>query len=163
MSVRDAAGLRLSTLDASYRIGRAGRFAMARSLRMPPTHVLPKGPRRDFVEELFEQYRAAKRPTLREISERIRGDDELAGTASRETIRRMLLGEVVPAQWQTVNAVFLTLCMLAGRDPESPRYPEDRYGDEWSCAQAMEKAWHAAIDDLPPDSYRPLADDEPPF
>jgi hypothetical protein len=95
LSARDAAGLRLPTLDASYRIGRAGRSAMARSLRMPSTHVLPKGPRRDFVEELFEHYRAAKRPTLREISERIR-DDELAGTASRETIRRMLLGEVVP-------------------------------------------------------------------
>jgi hypothetical protein len=35
---------------------------------------------------------------LREISGLIREDDELVGTASRETIRRMLLGEVIPSQ-----------------------------------------------------------------
>ena len=81
---------------------------MARSLRMPSLQVLPNGPRRRFVDELHEYYRAAKRPTLREVSELIRNDDELRGTASKETIRRMLLGEVVPASWHTVNAVFLT-------------------------------------------------------
>jgi len=70
---------------------------MARSLRMPAPHVL-QGLRREFVEKLFEYYRAAKRPMLREISGLIREDDELVGTASRETIRRMLLGEVIPSQ-----------------------------------------------------------------
>jgi hypothetical protein len=56
---------------------------MARSLRMPPLHVLPEGPRRAFVDELHEYFRAAKRPTLREVSDLIRDDDELPGTASK--------------------------------------------------------------------------------
>jgi hypothetical protein len=75
----------------------------------------------------------------------------------------MLHGEVVPAHWHTVNAVFLALCKLADRDPNSPRHPDDRYGDEWTCAQAMEKAWHEAVDDLPLAGYRLLDNDEPPF
>lgn len=136
---------------------------MARSLRMPPLHVLPKGPRREFVEELHGYFRAAKRPTLRVISELIRNDHDLAGTASKETVRRMLQGETVPAHWETVNAVFLTLCKLADRDPSAPRNPEDSYGDDWSCADAMERVWHEAIDDAAPVIYQRPPDDEPPF
>ena len=136
---------------------------MARTLRMPPLQLLRNGARRTFVEELHLHYRAAKRPTLREVSDLIRADDELRGTASKETIRRMLLGEVVPASWHTVNAVFLTLCKLANRDPHDPRYPDERDADEWNYAQAMEQAWHNALDDPPPPPPRTLPDDEPPF
>jgi hypothetical protein len=52
---------------------------------MPSVHELPEGPRRNFVEELFELYRAAKRPDLRQLSETIRNDETLKGMASRET------------------------------------------------------------------------------
>jgi hypothetical protein len=45
-------------------------------------------------------YREAGRPTLREIGDVIAGRDDLAGTASKETIRRMLQGISVPAQWK---------------------------------------------------------------
>ena len=131
---------------------------------MPSTQVLRQGPRRRFVEELHEHYRAAKRPTLREISDVIRDGDELAGTASRETIRRMLVGEVVPAQWHTVNALLVALCKLAQRDPHAERWPDAPGGYEQPThTEALEAAWHAAIDDPAPVAYQAPADDDPPF
>ncbi len=86
-------------------------------LRMPPEEDLPPGPRRRFVGELFVLYRKARRPTLREINEQIMRMD-LAGTASRETIRRMLQGVSVPANWETVEAVLTVLCDRAGITPK---------------------------------------------
>lgn len=126
---------------------------MGHALRMPQ---LPRGPRLDFVVELHNHYRAAKRPTLRMISEMIRADDTLKGTASRETIRRMLLGEVVPAQWETVNAVFLTLCKIAGRDPNGG----DEYdNDPRSYVEVLEWRWNEALDAMPSSTNS----DEAPF
>lgn len=76
------------------------------------------------------------------ISDQIkeRADDlELAGTASRETIRRMLLGATVPANWETVNAVFLILREIAKREPND--YPDghNRY-DSFTHAKSLELA-----------------------
>jgi hypothetical protein len=131
---------------------------MAHALRFP--NDLPVGPRRTFVVELHKHYKAARRPTLREISDLIRADDELRGTAGRETIRRMLLGEVVPASWHTVDAVFLVLCRVASRNPHAPNDDYNEAG--WTWAYALEQYRPEALDEAPTISH-PLPDDEPPF
>lgn len=86
---------------------------MAKTLRMPSETELPPGPLRDFVELLWYFFRLAMRPTLREISLQIKGDTDLRGTASTETIRRMLRGATVPAHWETVEAVAAALGQMA--------------------------------------------------
>ncbi|MEU7947376.1 hypothetical protein AB0C50_22085 [Micromonospora taraxaci] len=64
-------------------------------IRMPSPDVVPeRTKRRGFLEEMFLLYRAAGSPALREIEEWIRQNDELKGTASAETIRRILHGHV---------------------------------------------------------------------
>ena len=68
---------------------------MARTMRMPSEADLPPGAVRDFVHLLFYFYRQAHRPKLREISDLIKKSD-LPGTASTETIRRMLPGTTFP-------------------------------------------------------------------
>jgi hypothetical protein len=135
---------------------------MAPRIRMPSTYDLPEGPRREFVEELFAYYRDAGRPTLRHISDFIATNDDLAGTASKETVRRMLLGLTVPAQWETAHTVFLALCHLAAHDPD-----ENRQTDDWgeSRRSVFKHLWNNAIDELdepssPADTSWP---DEPPF
>jgi hypothetical protein len=137
-------------------------------IRMPAEHTLPAGPRRQFVEELHDHYRAARRPTLRVVSDRIKQREDLAGMPSRETIRRMLSGATVPARWEIVNAVFLVLCEMADRDPNG--CSDDNYGDAPTYAQSLELAWNEALDDQPLDhpygNDPPLErayDDEPPF
>jgi len=128
-------------------------------IRIPANHELPSGPRRRFVEELHRHYRAARRPALRVISDRIKDRDDLSGTASPETIRRMLRGATVPANWETVNAVLIVLCELAGRD--SAGYA-GYYVDESEAltyAESLEFAWNEALDNLPALPYS----DEPPF
>ena len=123
---------------------------------------------RDFVWLLFFFYRAAHRPTLREISDRIRKSD-LPGTASTETIRRMLHGTTVPANWETVEAVLEVLCDLAGRGPDSRLMYQ---GDDGTRRGHLERLWHRALDE--PGYYQPARDpwesnsavdysDEPPF
>jgi hypothetical protein len=132
---------------------------MAAVIRMPSVKDLPRGPKRDLVEDLFLYYREAGRPTLRAVSDWISEHEELAGTASRETIRRMLAGTSVPAQWETANAVFQALCCLAGFDPDKvhPGWDESR-----SCRERFKDAWNLAIDAPEPVPADPWTD-EPPF
>jgi hypothetical protein len=122
--------------------------------RMPDKRTLPPGPRRQFVEELHYHYRAARRPTLRVISDRIQQREDLAGMPSRETIPRMLSGATVPARWEVVNAVLLVLCEMSNRDPNEDRgiYPTD--------VESLALAWNQALDDQPSDR---AYDDEIPF
>jgi hypothetical protein len=75
---------------------------MPKVLRMPN---LPRRPRRNLVVLLFFLYKEACRPSLEVIADQIQREDR-DGTASRETIRRLLLGKVVPANWNTVETVF---------------------------------------------------------
>ncbi|WP_190249969.1 hypothetical protein, partial [Dactylosporangium sucinum] len=78
---------------------------MPRIIRMPRPDVVPAGTkRREFLEEMFLLYRASGSPALREIEEWIRANDELKGSASTETIRRILRGHV-PPRWHTVEAI----------------------------------------------------------
>ena len=141
---------------------------MARTMRMPSEEDLPSGTVRDFVWLLFYFYRQAHRPTLREISDRIRNSD-LPGTASTETIRRMLRGTTVPTHWDTVEAVFLALCDLARREPDTRLTFQ---GDDLTRRAHLERLWHRALDE--PGYYETPRDpwqsdgavdysDEPPF
>lgn len=135
---------------------------MAPRIRMPSTRGLPEGPRREFVEELFTHYRDAGRPTLRRISDFIAANDDLAGTASKETVRRMLQGLTVPTQWETAQTVFLALCHLAGRNPDLRR-AMDPWGE--TSRSVFKRLWNDAIDehdDSSPPPVDPWAD-EPPF
>jgi hypothetical protein len=68
-------------------------------MRMPSEADLPRGTRRDFVEVLFTIYRAADRPALHKISSTIARLDNCPGTASTETIRRMLLPDLAHVRW----------------------------------------------------------------
>ncbi|MBV9382046.1 MAG: hypothetical protein JOY82_07720 [Streptosporangiaceae bacterium] len=137
---------------------------------MPGEAELPPGTVRDFVGLLFFFYRQAHRPTLREISDWIEKSG-LPGTASTETIRKMLRGMTVPAHWETVRAVLEALSGLAGTGADSRLIYEDADGTRSSH---LERLWHRALDE--PDAlYRqaehdPWADDgtggysdEPPF
>jgi hypothetical protein len=49
-------------------------------------------------------YTQASRPDLHAISKAVT-DGDYRGTASPETIRRMLHGDSVPAKWKTVEPV----------------------------------------------------------
>jgi hypothetical protein len=131
---------------------------MARIIRMPSEQDLPPGPRRDFVEELHYHYRAAGRPQLRAVTERIAELDAKLnaeeqrvqsglGTASRETIRRMLRGLTVP-RWPAVYAVALALCELSGRDLKGYRWPGHEYDDS-SCLDVLTLRWNDAMDEEP--------------
>ena len=119
-------------------------------LRMPSERDLPPGPRRQFAGELFNLFRLARRPPLSEISERILNDEELTGTASRETIRRMLIGKTVPT-WDTAFAAFKVLCDMAGVDPSDRRWADNNSFDVPSYQEAFTSAWNDAIDDDPRD------------
>ncbi|WP_434439656.1 hypothetical protein [Lentzea sp. E54] len=128
---------------------------MPSPIRIPSLAELPGGPRRDLVKLLFFYYREAGRPTLRRISAWIdEHADELAGTASKETVRRMLTGKTVPAQWETAHTVFLALCNLAGVDPddETQRYDSNRaeFKDHWNQAIDNEPRRASAFADEPP-------------
>jgi hypothetical protein len=150
---------------------------MARIIRLPNEKDLPPGTVRDFAILLHYLYRRAHRPALREISDAIRRDDDLNGTASPETVRRMLTGASVPAHWGTVEAVYLTLCYLARLDPY--RHTVKHNNKSLPVAEHIEEAWHSALED--PDyfyaqssygggyggssdgGFGPGSSDEPPF
>lgn len=139
---------------------------MGQVLRMPSQSELPRGARRDFTEQLFSLYKEARRPGLREISAAV--PDDCPGTASTETIRRMLRGKTVPAHWQTVDAVFSALCLLAKVDPDEDIGDGFR-GETVTRRELVEAAWHWALDEparepTPAESVDdPWATDEPPF
>lgn len=124
---------------------------MARIIRMPSEEELPKGPHRDFVEELRRYYRAAGRPPLRDASRRIEGHPDLTRevTASQETVRRMLRGMVLPTDWNRVYAVFYVFCEMGGIDPEADRWEGDNYGQVESNGDYLKRLWDAALEETP--------------
>ena len=137
---------------------------MPPSIRMPSETELPAGPVREFVAILFDLYREAHRPTLRQISSVIRRLD-LPGTASTETIRKMLRGTTVP-RWPTVEVVLLALCEIAETHPDQ-EFPDQAAWNTSSRQQVVANLWDRAQDepdvrypeDLEP--RRGLADEPP--
>jgi hypothetical protein len=115
---------------------------------------LPRGNVRHFAGLLFDLYREARRPTLSQISRDI-NTGEFKITASSETVRRMLLGKTVPAQWPLIDAMIKVLSTRADVDPEISRgYFE---GEEIpSRTEAIAQAWHAVLDEDSYDDGRPV-------
>ncbi|MFD7678477.1 hypothetical protein [Streptomyces sp. NPDC060187] len=120
---------------------------------MPGKDVLPPGPKRDFVSELYVHYREAGRPPLPEIAARTGKQAPAASRkVSRETIRRLLTGTTT-SQWAVVDAVFRALCEMQGRDPDGRRWPEsedDRWDDSppATCREHLRRLWNNDIDGL---------------
>jgi len=126
---------------------------MARIIKMPTQGELPDGPRRRFVEELRRYYRAASRPPLRTVSSLIEGREDLNEvTASQETVRRILIGKVVPTDWNRVNAIFQVFCELGKINPDDDRWDDRGYNDETN-RECVRRLWDSALEeepDLPP-------------
>jgi hypothetical protein len=116
---------------------------MGQIIRMPTESDIPDGAVRDFAQMIFYLYKRAHRPSLREVSNAIARNPELAGTASPETIRRILRGTAVPQRWETVQAVMQTLCDLANIDTATlVWFGEDRL----RIASHIDRLWHRALD-----------------
>src|SRR3954451_13348434 len=92
-------------------------------------------------------YRAAGSPALREIEEWIRANDDLKGTASTETIRRILRGHV-PPRWSTVEAIALAFFAMSDLEPGEERFSENM-GDQFTNMDATRQAWADAIEEDP--------------
>ncbi|MEV6002163.1 hypothetical protein AB0M25_23535 [Streptomyces griseomycini] len=126
---------------------------MPRMLRMPGKDVLPPGPRRELVAELYVHYREAGRPPLPQIAA-LTGTMPNPHKVSRETIRRLLTGTTT-SQWAVVDAVLRALCQMRDWDPDGRRWPEpdDRYDDDDSttCREYLRRLWNNDIDGLEPD------------
>lgn len=126
---------------------------MPKILKMPSKAELPDGAHRSFVEEMHLHYREAGRPSLREIATWIaqaNNDEktEMAGTASVETVRRVLSGTSIPRRWPTVEAILLAFCGLADRDPDQPRWDETHFNAEpVSFRTSLKQKWNEALDD----------------
>jgi hypothetical protein len=133
-------------------------------MRFPSEAELPPGAVRDFAELLFWLFCKAHRPALRDISEKIRRNEYLHGTASPETVRRMLLGITVPVRWAIVEAVYLTLCEIAELEPDDGG-PDSDNKDPWgadpppSIRSLVEDAWHKVLDDPHPSFRQPARRD----
>ncbi len=128
-------------------------MSMARIMRMPPKSDLPDGPHREFVEELRRYYRAAGRPSLRQVSRAIEGRTDLKEvTASQETVRRMLKGMVLPTDWDRVYAVFFVLCEMGKINPDDQRWhgEDSRFDPEpESNSEYLNRLWDDALEAEP--------------
>ncbi|MFG1912996.1 hypothetical protein [Kribbella sp. NPDC048928] len=135
---------------------------------MPTESVLRRGAHRDFVDELFWYYRSAGRPTLRVVAEWIAGNEQLAGTASPETVRRVLVGKVQPS-WPTAEAILHALCALADLNVDADRWPDDNFHNERTVTRKshLQALWNLMLDEEPAAAV-PMRDpwaaaEEPPF
>lgn len=120
---------------------------MAKILRMPSERDLPQGARRDFVEELWDYYRRAGRPTLQEIADAISADYDTF-TASKETIRRAMLGKTVPIDGDVADALFEVFCKRSKTDPNEDRWPDSMDGSE-PRRDWWRSLWSRALEEAP--------------
>lgn len=91
---------------------------------MPSLTEVPEGAHHRFLTEVFQMYRSAGRPTLRQIVNRAKEMD-LPGSASSETVRRTLEGLVILERWETAYAVYAPLCDMAKVNLEAEYYEDD--------------------------------------
>ncbi len=86
-------------------------------IRMPDERSLPSGPLRDLTLTIHELYRAAGRPPVREVARKIMDNSSLQGTASHESVRKVLTGKLT--RWEVLEAVGRQLALMA----HPPREP----------------------------------------
>ncbi|MGI5122818.1 hypothetical protein ACQEU5_25205 [Marinactinospora thermotolerans] len=122
---------------------------MPKVIQMPSEDELPPGARRRFMEALYRLWIDAGRPASLKVSERI-AESDLAGSASKEAVRRMLSGKAVPQDWHNAEAVFVVLSEMAGLDPDrlvivdsDHEYGEVEFGPGPARA-AFQKIWSEA-------------------
>jgi hypothetical protein len=127
---------------------------------MPSEVVVPPGAHRELLKELFHKYGCAGRPCLREIVAQARGMD-LDGTASQETVRRVMKGGQLPRQWGTMYAVYAPLCALANVDPEVPY--SFQLVDESADPHPQLEGWKATHKELVRDLWNCALDGQEPI
>lgn len=123
---------------------------MAGPLRMPNEDEVPPGPHREFLGFLFHYYGLAGRPPLEEISDRV-NRLELAGTASKETIRRVLKGRTL-SRWKNIDAIFKAFCAMSDLDSNDSIHPPQG-GFMQPRWQILRSLWNDAVD--PPEPEQP--------
>lgn len=75
---------------------------------------------------------------------------DLSGTASTETIHRVMTGAVVPRNWLTVEVILEALCGIAGRSADEERWDDGGYcysrepGPTFK--ESLSHRWNAALD-----------------
>jgi hypothetical protein len=115
---------------------------------MPSENEVPSGAHRDLLREIFHMYRLAGRPVLRDIVAQAKQMD-LTGTASQETIRRVLKGTTVPERWDTMYAVYAPLCAIADIDPDA-LYEEEHGGYDGpevvTHKEVLKRRWNSVVD-----------------
>lgn len=92
---------------------RSGEGTGSRRARPVQRAEVRPGPLRELKNLLYEVYLAAEAPTLDEIAAAIAEDDRLAGSPSRDTVRRCLSSPEVPAQQADAVAVATVLARRA--------------------------------------------------
>lgn len=85
------------------------------------------------------------RPTLKVINDWIDDQDDLPAPASKETVRRMLVGITVPLTWDIAHTVFLALCTMAGRDPDDQHRDDQGRPTEMTLRQTFHGLWQDAL------------------
>ncbi|BCJ39791.1 hypothetical protein GCM10010168_93360 [Actinoplanes ianthinogenes] len=93
---------------------------------------LPASPMRDLRDALLFLYRRAGAPSLAELSARIRDNDALPGTPSRDTIHRIITGRVMPSR---ADAVTLAAVLATTGEVDLPDAVRN-IGDLWSAASS---------------------------
>ncbi|WNV82874.1 pentapeptide repeat-containing protein [Umezawaea sp. Da 62-37] len=78
---------------------------------LPDQRELPPGPLRDLTLTVRELYEDAGRPSVRSIAGRIAANDDLATTASHESIRSVLKGRLT--RFEVLEAIVRQLALMA--------------------------------------------------
>ncbi|MFY1577361.1 NACHT domain-containing protein [Verrucosispora sp. WMMD703] len=86
---------------------------------LPDQRELPPGPLRDLTLTVRDLYEDAGRPSVRHIAERIAANDDLATTASHESIRSVLKGR--RTRFEVLETIVRQLSLMANppRDPSA--------------------------------------------
>ncbi|MEV0732267.1 NB-ARC domain-containing protein [Polymorphospora sp. NPDC050346] len=98
---------------------------------------LPTGPARDLRDLLYRLYLQADRPRLDDLAKRIVDDDELPGSPRRDLISKIISGNGLAGQQDTIS-VGLALAYASGRV------------DSAALADEIRRLWIAAQTQTPP-------------
>ncbi|MEV0901369.1 hypothetical protein [Actinoplanes sp. NPDC049802] len=80
---------------------------------------LPDGPAKNLRDVVYRLYAEADRPRLAELAQRIAGDDDLPGSPGRDLIGKIIGGDGLAGQRDTVT-VAVALARAAGRGDLAP-------------------------------------------